>query len=83
MEYNEVTPIEAVTHFASHVFPTLFKGQRNPRNPEHKNAYDIIRDARNGKVSESRARALLEKFGGQDYRVTTAFEIKVTETNNT
>jgi len=58
-----------------HVFPGLFKGERSPRNSDYKNAYDLIRAAKAGNVSEARARALLEKHGGEMYRVTVRFEV--------
>lgn len=75
MQYTETTAAQAVLHFAEHVFPTLFKGDRQPKDREYKRVYSIIRDAKAGKVSEARARALLEKYGGGLYRVTVRFEI--------
>lgn len=81
MQYTETTAAKAVIHFADHVFPGLFKGQRGPRNSEYKNAYDIIRSARAGNVSEARAKALLEKHGGKLYRVTVRFEVAATKGN--
>jgi len=75
MQFTETTAAAAVLHFAEHVFPGLFKGERSPRNSDYKNAYDLIRAAKAGNVSEARARALLEKHGGEMYRVTVRFEV--------
>lgn len=77
MQYTETTAASAVLHFAEHVFPELFKKKRGPKETEYKRVYSIIRAAKAGKVSEARARALLEKYGGEGYRVTVRFEVAV------
>ena len=80
-QYKATTATEAVLHFAEHGFRPAFKGKTGKNNPDYFRAVQIIKSAKNENgVSYERARWLLEKFGGQDYRVTTAFEIKVTET---
>ena len=79
MQYTETTAAEAVLHFAEHIFPSLFQGERNPMNKEYKRVYSIIRAARDGVVTEDRAKALLEKHGGGMYRVTVRFEVAVIE----
>lgn len=77
MQYTEKTASEAVLHFAEHVFPTLFKGKRKPdgEGKEYKRVYQVIRDAKAGKLSEARAKAILQEYGGEAYRVTTRFEV--------
>ena len=82
MQYTETTAAAAVLHFADNVFPTLFKGERNPKNKEYKRVYSILRAARAGIVSEDRARALLNEYGGESYRVTVRFEVAVIEDNS-
>lgn len=79
MQYTETTAAAAVLHFAEHIFPDLFKGKRKPdgEGNEYKRVYSIIRAAKAGTVSEARAKALLEKYGGEAYRVTVRFEIAV------
>ena len=75
MQYTEKTAAEAVLHFAKHVFPTLFKKSRGPKDKEYKRVYSIIRSAKSGTVSDSRAKDLLEKHGGDAYRVKVRFEV--------
>lgn len=77
MQYAQMTAAEAVLHFADHIFPTLFKGNRNPKDAEYKRVYSIIRAAKAGTVSEERAKSLLQKHGGDMYRVTVLFEVVV------
>jgi hypothetical protein len=79
MNYRELTACEAVLDFERRVWPELFKRSRRPDNAPYKWAYTIIKDAKRGRVSDSRARALLEMYGGDAYRVTTSFEVAQTE----
>lgn len=81
MQYTETTAAAAVLHFAENVFPGLFKGERNGLNKDYKRAYSIIRAAKAGTVTDDRAKALLEKYGGGLYRVTVRFEIAATNGN--
>lgn len=80
MTYKEVTAVEAVLDFEKRVWPSLFVGNRNPFNTEYKRTLEIIKSARAGTVSAGRAWRLLEKYGGDLYRMETTFEVAITET---
>jgi len=43
----------------------------------------IIHDAKKGRVSDKRAKALLEKYGGDQYRISSVFEVAITDGNGT
>ena len=77
MLYKETTAVEAVKHFAKHIFPTLFVGQRNKDNKEYHRVFRIVQAAERGKVSETRARDVLWKYGGLSYRITNCFEVAI------
>lgn len=79
--YETKTAAQAVCHFMEHGFKALWPKQRKMSNPEYAWALKIIQDARSGSVSEKRAKALLEKYGGEQYRVTTSFEVAITHSN--
>ena len=77
MEYAKMTATEAVLHFWKNSFKEVFAGKKRR---EYFRAAAIIRAAKNGWVSNVRAKWLLETYGGESYRVTTAFEVAITET---
>lgn len=79
--YETKTAAQAVCHFRENGFKALWPKQRKMSNPEYAWALKIIQDARAGRVSEKRAKALLEKYGGEQYRVTTSFEVAVAHSN--
>lgn len=72
-----MTACEAVKHFEANGWKSLWPGNRNGKNKEYSWGQKIIQDAHDGKMSDTRARALLERFGGEAYRVTSAFEVEV------
>ena len=80
MLYEKKTAAEAVQHFEKNgyrgVLPILKQGGQR----EYDRVRKIISDANNARVSDSRARALLTKYGGDLYRMETTFEVAVTET---
>jgi len=80
--YETKTAAQAVCHFEKNGFKALWPKNRKMSNTEYAWALKIIQDARINKVSEQRAKALLEKYGGEAYRCTTAFEVAITETKN-
>lgn len=79
--YKQMTACEAVKHFEANGWKSLWPGNRNGRNKEYSWGQKIIQDAHGGNMSDTRARALLEKFGGEAYRVTSAFEVEINESN--
>ena len=80
MLYEKKTAAEAVQHFEKNgyrgVLPILKQGGQR----EYDRVRKIISDANKDRVSDSRARALLTKYGGDIYRVETTFEVAITET---
>lgn len=75
MLYEKMTAAEAVLHFAKNGYKMAvyeMPGQR-----ERDRVRKIINDAKRDRVSDKRAKALLEKYGGDRYRITTAFEVAV------
>ena len=82
MTYTEMSATDAVNHFAkSETYKELWKGERNSTNKEYAWARKIVNDASKGQVSETRARLLIEQYGGQSYRVNTCFEVAVQQPN--
>jgi hypothetical protein len=82
MQYTEMSATDAVNHFAkSETYKDLWKGTRNSTNKEYAWARKIVNDASKGQVSETRARLLIEQYGGQEYRVNTCFEVAVSDAN--
>lgn len=79
--YKQMTACEAVLHFEANGWKALWPGERNGKNKEYSWGAKIIHDAHDGRMSERRARALLEKFGGEAYRVNSTFEVEVNWTN--
>ena len=79
MTYKEITLKEAIQDFRENVFPGLFEGERKPDNKKYKWVYSILMDDEKFEVSETRAKKLLEKYGGDRYRVNTSFEVMIDE----
>lgn len=82
MLYEKMTAAQAVLHFAENRYKVEFsevwgKWGRRERDRVRK----IIHDAKVGRVSDRRAKALLEKYGGEGYRVSSVFEVAVTHSN--
>lgn len=83
MIFLETTADVAGKDFVERVWPNLFAGKRGSRNREYMKVRAFVLQARKpGGASKEWTARILKEYGGQDYRVTTAFEIKVTETNN-
>ena len=76
MLYRKTTAAEAVIDFDEHVFPTMFVGARNKGNKEYHRVFRIIQAAKSGKVSDTRAKWLLETYGGGRYKCTSVFEVE-------
>lgn len=76
MLYKETTAAEAVKDFEKHVFPSMFVGARNKWNKEYHRVFRIIQAAKSGTVSDSRARFLLETYGGGRYKCSSVFEVE-------
>ena len=75
MLYEKMTAAQAVLHFAEHGYRMEvyeMSGQR-----ERDRVRKIIHDAKVGRVSDRRAKALLEKYGGEGYRVSSVFEVAI------
>jgi len=82
MIYKTTTAKDAVLHFAkSDTWLNLWPGNRNGKNKEYSRCAKIIQDAQAGNVSDERARWLLWTYGGLTYRVSSTFEVAVTEGN--
>lgn len=82
MIYEKLTASGAVLHFERHRFKAAFDGRPRKGNKEYFTAYQTIQAAKRGKVTDARARALLEKHGGNMYRCVSYFEVAVNETGN-
>lgn len=76
MLYRKTTAAEAVIDFDEHVFPTMFVGARNKGNKEYHRVFRIIQAAKSGTVSDTRARFLLETYGGGRYKCSSVFEVE-------
>lgn len=74
-----MTAAQAVLHFAKNGYSMEvyeMSGQR-----ERDRVRKIIHDAKKERVSDRRAKALLEKYGGDRYRISSVFEVAITEGN--
>jgi hypothetical protein len=80
IQYETKTAAEAVQHFERNEYPDILPELKQGEKAEYDRVRKIINDARLGRVSDTRARALLQKYGGENYRVTTAFEVAISET---
>ena len=79
MLYEKMTAAQAVLHFAEHGYRVEvyeMSGQR-----ERDRVRKVIHDAKKGRVSDRRAKALLEKYGGEGYRFSSVFEVAITHSN--
>jgi len=74
-EYKKFTAAQAVLHFAKNGY-NIKRYEMNTRN-ERDRVRKIIHDAKKGRVSDSRAKALLEQYGGEGYRVSSVFEVAI------
>ena len=84
MTYKSMTAAEAVKHFEkSDTWKGLWPKDRNGKNRDYARAAKIIQDARDGNVSDERARWLLWTYGGLAYRVSSTFEVAVTDEKQT
>jgi len=75
MIYEKKTAVEAVLHFDKNGFKDAFAG-KTVSNKEYGRAHKIIKSARLGYVSDTRARFLLETYGGGRYKCSTVFEVE-------
>lgn len=81
MLYEKKTAAQAVLHFAENEYKIILPHLYRDGAREYDRVRKIIHDAKRGRVSDRRAKALLEKYGGEGYRVTSVFEVAVTEPN--
>lgn len=79
MLYEKKTAAQAVLHFAGNGY-NIKRYEMNDRQ-ERDRVRKIIHDAKLDRVSDRRAKALLEKYGGEGYRVTSVFEVAVPDAN--
>ena len=80
MQYKECTATEAAIDFADNVFPGIDFGVRNAANKEYRRVLQFCKDARKpGGITDARAMSILERWGGDKYRVAISFEIQVHE----
>ncbi len=75
MTYEKKSAVEAVLHFDKNGFKDAFAGN-TAANKEYDRAYKIIKAARLGYVSDTRARFLLETYGGGRYKCSSVFEVE-------
>ena len=75
MIYEKKSAVEAVLHFEKNGFRDAFAGKTGG-NKEYDRAYKIIKSARLGYVSDTRARFLLETYGGGRYKCSSVFEVE-------
>lgn len=75
MIYEKKSAVEAVLHFDKFGFKEAFAG-KTVANKEYDRAYKIIKAARLGYVSDSRARFLLDTYGGGRYKCSSVFEVE-------
>ena len=75
MIYEKKSAVDAVLHFEKFRFKEAFAG-KTASNKEYDRAYKIIKAARLGYVSDTRARFLLETYGGGRYKCSSVFEVE-------
>jgi len=79
MKYQTMTAAQAILHFAANEYGAAWVEIRKEER-ERDRVRKIIHDAKRGRVSDKRAKALLEKYGGDCYKISTTFEVAITET---
>lgn len=77
MQYETKSAAEAVKHFEQNGYKDILPSLKQSKKNEYDRVRKIISDANRGRVSDARARNLLEKYGGDSYRVTTFFEVAI------
>ena len=81
MLYEKKTAAQAVLHFAENEYKIILPHLYRDGAREYDRVRKIIHDAKLDRVSDRRAKALLEKYGGDRYRVTSVFEVAVPDAN--
>lgn len=81
MLYEKMTAAQAVQHFSKNKYLGILPVLKERGKSEYDRVRKIIHDAKKNRVSDRRAKALLEKYGGEAYRVNTSFEVAITEGN--
>lgn len=77
MLYEKKTAAQAVLHFAENEYKIILPHLYRDGAREYDRVRKIIHDAKLDRVSDRRAKALLEKYGGEGYRVTSVFEVAI------
>ena len=74
MQHGKLTAAEAVLHFEANGYKDVLAALKASDLKEYNRVRKVVNDARLGRVSDTRAGLLLEKYGGGRYVVSVHFE---------
>jgi len=79
MQYETMTARQAVIHFSKNKYQGILPVLKDLDKKEYNRVRKVVHDAVIGRISDKRAKMLLEKYGGDTYRVAVNFEVAVGE----
>lgn len=77
MQYETMTARQAVIHFSKNKYQCVLPALKDLDIKEYNRVRKVVHDAVVGRISDNRAKMLLEKYGGDTYRVAVKFEVAV------
>jgi len=72
-----MTARQAVIHFSKNKYQGILPVLKDLDIKEYNRVRKVVHDAVVGRISDKRAKMLLEKYGGDTYRVAVKFEVAV------
>lgn len=72
-----MTARQAVIHFSRNKYLGILSVLKDTDKKEYNRVRKVVHDSVVGRISDKRAKMLLEKYGGDTYRVAVKFEVAV------